>query len=206
MFFLTISCLTTSNLLWFMNLRFQVPIQYCSLQRQTLLSSPDTYTAGHHFHFGDACFMLFVEIICQRRTPASLGITKSNKTPKETQGICLKSIMRLSGSEQDSLLFTLSKQHEHQQGNASSPTPKALSVRCAKLQNPGLRTQHLLYQAINEPVVPHRTSCCPEVMSQFPWSILVVCVTSCRNGSRIDWLRPWDLVYSETSYKDVSNQ
>ena len=38
-------------------------------------------------------------------------------------------------------------------------TSKDLSVRCAKLQNPGLRTQHLLYQAVNEPVIPHRTSC-----------------------------------------------
>ena len=31
MFTLAISCLTTSNLLWFMHLIFQVPMQYCSL-------------------------------------------------------------------------------------------------------------------------------------------------------------------------------
>ena len=31
-FTLPISCLTTSNLPWFMDLTFQVPIQYCSLQ------------------------------------------------------------------------------------------------------------------------------------------------------------------------------
>ena len=30
MFTLAISCLTTSNLLWFMDLTFQVPMQYCS--------------------------------------------------------------------------------------------------------------------------------------------------------------------------------
>ena len=32
MFTLAISCLTSSNLPWFMDLTFQVPIQYCSLQ------------------------------------------------------------------------------------------------------------------------------------------------------------------------------
>ena len=40
MFTLVISCLTTLNLPWFMSLTFQVPMQYCSLQHQTLLPSP----------------------------------------------------------------------------------------------------------------------------------------------------------------------
>ena len=35
-FTLAISCLATSNLPWFMDLTFQVPIQYCSLQHQTI--------------------------------------------------------------------------------------------------------------------------------------------------------------------------
>ena len=35
MFTLAISCLITSNLPWFMELTFQVPIQYCSLLNQT---------------------------------------------------------------------------------------------------------------------------------------------------------------------------
>ena len=39
-FTLAISCLTTSNLPWFMDLTFQVPMQYCSLQHWTLLLSP----------------------------------------------------------------------------------------------------------------------------------------------------------------------
>ena len=39
-FTLAISCLTTSNLPWFMDLTFQVPMQYCLLQHQTLLPSP----------------------------------------------------------------------------------------------------------------------------------------------------------------------
>ena len=52
MFTLAISCLTTSNLPWFMDLTFQVPRQYCSLEHQTLLLSPVTSTAGCCFCFG----------------------------------------------------------------------------------------------------------------------------------------------------------
>ena len=52
MFTLAISYLTTSNLPWFMDLTFQVPMQYRSLQRQTLLPSPVTYTTGYCFCFG----------------------------------------------------------------------------------------------------------------------------------------------------------
>jgi len=48
-FTLAISCLTTSNLPWFMDLTFQVPMQYCSLQHRTLLLSPVTSTAGYSF-------------------------------------------------------------------------------------------------------------------------------------------------------------
>ena len=51
-FTLAISCLTTSNLPWSMDLTLQVPMQYCSLQLQTLLLSPVTSTAGHCFCFG----------------------------------------------------------------------------------------------------------------------------------------------------------
>ena len=52
MFTLFISCLTTSNLPWFMDLTFQVPMQYCCLQHCTLLLSPVTSTAGYCFCFG----------------------------------------------------------------------------------------------------------------------------------------------------------
>ena len=51
-FTLAISCLTTSNLPWFMDLTFQVPMQYCSLQHRTLLLSPVTSPAGYSFCFG----------------------------------------------------------------------------------------------------------------------------------------------------------
>ena len=49
---MSISCLTTSNLPWFMDLTFQVPMQCCSLQHQTLLLSPLTSTTGCCFCFG----------------------------------------------------------------------------------------------------------------------------------------------------------
>ena len=52
MFTLTTSCLTTSNLPWFMDLTFQVPMQYCSLQHRILLLSPVTSTTGYWFCFG----------------------------------------------------------------------------------------------------------------------------------------------------------
>ena len=45
-FTLAISCLTTSNLPWFMDLTFQVLMQYCSLQHWTLLPSPVTSITG----------------------------------------------------------------------------------------------------------------------------------------------------------------
>ena len=35
-----------------MDLTFQIPMQYCSLQHQTLLPSPVTSTAGYSFYFG----------------------------------------------------------------------------------------------------------------------------------------------------------
>ena len=52
MFSLAISCLTTSNLPWIMDLTFQVPMQYCSLQYRILLPSPVSSTTGHCFRFG----------------------------------------------------------------------------------------------------------------------------------------------------------
>jgi len=51
-FTFTISYLTTSNLPWFMDLTFQVLMQYCSLQHRTLLLSPVTSTTEYRFCFG----------------------------------------------------------------------------------------------------------------------------------------------------------
>ena len=52
MFTLAISCLNTSNLPWFMDLTFQVPMQYCSFQHRTLFTSPVTSTIEYCFCFG----------------------------------------------------------------------------------------------------------------------------------------------------------
>ena len=51
-FTLAISCFTSSNLPWFMDLTFQISVQYCSLQHRTLLPSPVTSTTGCCFCFG----------------------------------------------------------------------------------------------------------------------------------------------------------
>ena len=81
MFTLAISYLTTSNLPSFMDLTFQVPMWYCSLQHRTLLLPPDTSTAEHCFHFGPAA-SFFLELLviafCSSPvtywTPSDLGV------------------------------------------------------------------------------------------------------------------------------------
>ena len=61
MFTLAISCLTTSNLPWFMDLTFPVPMQYYSLQHWTLLPSPVTSRTGYCFCF-DSVSSFFLEL------------------------------------------------------------------------------------------------------------------------------------------------
>ena len=60
-FTFAISCLTTSKFPWFMDITFPVPMQYCSLQHQTLLPSPVTSTTGCYFCFGSV-FSFFLEL------------------------------------------------------------------------------------------------------------------------------------------------
>ena len=60
-FTLAISCLTTSNLPWFMDLTFQVPMQYCPLLHRTLLLLPVTSTTGYCFCF-DSISSFFQEL------------------------------------------------------------------------------------------------------------------------------------------------
>ena len=77
MFTLVISSLTTSNLPWFMDLMFQVLMQYCSLQHQTLLLSPVTSTTGRCFHFG-SIYSFLLELFLNSSSvaywaPTSLG-------------------------------------------------------------------------------------------------------------------------------------
>ena len=61
MFTLAISCLTTSNLPWFVDLTFQDPMQYCSLQHWTLLPSLVISTTGYCFCFGSVS-VFFLEL------------------------------------------------------------------------------------------------------------------------------------------------
>ena len=81
MFTLAISCLTMSNLPWFMNLTFQVPMQYGSLQHQALLSPPDTSTTEHCFCFGPAASFFLELSLCSSPvvywTPTDLGRSSS---------------------------------------------------------------------------------------------------------------------------------
>ena len=78
MFTLAISCLTASNLPWFMDLTFQVPMQYCSLQHWTLLLSPVTFRTGCCFCFGSlSSFFLELFLHCSPVAywaPTDLGV------------------------------------------------------------------------------------------------------------------------------------
>ena len=58
---LAISYLTISKLLWFVDLTFQVPMQYCSLQHRILIPSLVTSTTTCFFCFG-AIFSFFLEL------------------------------------------------------------------------------------------------------------------------------------------------
>ena len=60
-FTLAIFCLTTSNLPWCMDLTFQLPMQYCSLQHQTLIPSPVTSTTRCCFCFSPVS-LFFLEL------------------------------------------------------------------------------------------------------------------------------------------------
>ena len=62
MFTLAFSCLIISNLPWFMDLTFQISMQYCSLQHQTLLPSPIISTIGCCFCFGSLS-SFFLELV-----------------------------------------------------------------------------------------------------------------------------------------------
>ena len=73
MFTLTISCLSTSNLLWFIDLTFQVLMQYCSLQHQILLLPPGISPTEHHFRFGPASSFFLELFPGVYWTPCDLG-------------------------------------------------------------------------------------------------------------------------------------
>ena len=72
-FTLNISCLTTSNLPFFVDLTSQVPLQYCSLQHQTLPSPPDTFTTELCFHMGPASSFFLNYSPVTYGAPSNLG-------------------------------------------------------------------------------------------------------------------------------------
>ena len=82
MFTLAFSCLTTTNFPWFMDLTFQVPMQYCSLQPWTWLPSPVTSTARCCFWFGSIS-SFFLDLFLHRSlvaywTPTDLLMESSS--------------------------------------------------------------------------------------------------------------------------------
>ena len=73
MVILAISCLTILNSPWFMELTFQVPMQYCFLQHQTSLPSPVTSTTGRCFHFVWFCLFILFGVISPLLSCSILG-------------------------------------------------------------------------------------------------------------------------------------
>ena len=88
MFTLAISCVTTSNLPWFMDLTFQLPMQYCSLQHQTLLPSPVTLTAGCCFCFGSVS-SFFLELLLHCSPIACWAPTNLESSSFSVLSFCL---------------------------------------------------------------------------------------------------------------------
>ena len=80
--------LTTSSLPWFIDLTFQIPRQYCSLQHQTLLPSPVTYTTGYCFLF-DSVSSFFLELFFHWSPVAYWAPTDLRSSPFSVLSFCL---------------------------------------------------------------------------------------------------------------------
>ena len=78
MFMLAISCLIMSNLPWFMDVTFQVPVKCCSLQHQTLLSQPERSTT-YHFCFDPASSFFHKLLVITLCSPQVAYWTPSNQ-------------------------------------------------------------------------------------------------------------------------------
>ena len=86
MFILANTCLTITNLSWFMALIFQVPMQYCSLQHWTLLPSPLISTAG--FCFGSIS-SFFLELFLHWSPVAYWASTNLESSSYSILSFCL---------------------------------------------------------------------------------------------------------------------
>ena len=87
-FTLAISYLITSNLPWFVDLTFQVPMQYCSWQHQTLLPSPVTSTTGCCFYFG-SILSFFLELFIRWSQVAYWAPTNLQSSSFNVLSFCL---------------------------------------------------------------------------------------------------------------------
>ena len=87
-FILAIFCLATSNLSWFTDLTFQVPMQYFSLQHQILLLSPVTSTTGCCFCFGSIS-SFFLELSLYRSPVAYWAPTDLRNSFFSVLSFCL---------------------------------------------------------------------------------------------------------------------
>ena len=88
MFTLAISCLTTSNLPWFMDLTFQVSMQYCSSKHQILLLSPVTSTTGWCCCFGSVS-LLFLGLFLHCSPVAHWAPTYLGRSSFSVLSFCL---------------------------------------------------------------------------------------------------------------------
>ena len=91
MFTLPISCLTTSNLSWFMDLTFQGLMQCCSLYHLTLFPSPVTATPGCCFYFGSIS-SLFLELFLHWSPGAYWAPTNLGSSSFSVISFCLSKL------------------------------------------------------------------------------------------------------------------
>ena len=71
-----------------MDLTFQVPMQYCSLQHQTLLLSPVTFTTGCCFCFGSVTYF-FLELFLRSSPVAYWAPTNLGSSSFSVLSFCL---------------------------------------------------------------------------------------------------------------------
>ena len=99
MFPLAFCCLSTSSLPWFMDLMFQVPMQYCFLQHWTLPPSPVTSTPGCYFCFGSVS-SFFLELFFHWSPVAYWAPTDLRSSSFSVLSFCL-SILFMGFSRQE---------------------------------------------------------------------------------------------------------
>ena len=143
-FTLAISCLTTSNLPWFMDLIFQVSMQYCSLQYQILLLSPVTSTTGCCFCFGWAS-SFFLELFFHSSPVAYWAPIDLGSSSFSILSFCLF------------ILFMGFSRQEYWSG-LTFPSPVDLPDPGIELRSPALQADYLLSEPLGKPYTQN-TSC-----------------------------------------------